>query len=230
MNQTNTRVFIVDDDDSVRSALARLLRASGYQVECFDSPEAFLERADLTSMPACLVLDLQMPGMTGLEVQRKLDQLLPIVFLTGHGDIGSSVDAMKGGAVDFLPKPVRDSLLLAAVDRRARARVCGKQAAPRTRGNRRADEASDPPRTRSHGTRRDWPPEQTGCERSGRGRKNDQDSSGPRDGEDEGPIDRRPRSSGAKGRRLYGRRRIIARTRRRLPRCAATFSGAGRYR
>ncbi|MBB5443851.1 MULTISPECIES: response regulator transcription factor [unclassified Paraburkholderia] len=117
MNQTNTRVFIVDDDDSVRSALARLLRASGYQVECFDSPEAFLERADLTSMPACLVLDLQMPGMTGLEVQRKLDQLLPIVFLTGHGDIGSSVDAMKGGAVDFLPKPVRDSLLLAAVDR-----------------------------------------------------------------------------------------------------------------
>ncbi|MBB5401813.1 FixJ family two-component response regulator [Paraburkholderia youngii] len=123
MNQTNTRVFIVDDDGSVRSALARLLRASGYQVECFDSPEAFLERADLTSMPACLVLDLQMPGMTGLEVQRKLDQLLPIVFLTGHGDIGSSVDAMKGGAVDFLPKPVRDSLLLAAVDR-ALARAC----------------------------------------------------------------------------------------------------------
>ncbi|MGF6605390.1 FixJ family two-component response regulator [Paraburkholderia sp. WSM4175] len=123
MNQTNTRVFIVDDDDSVRSALARLLRASGYQVECFDSPEDFLERADLTSMPACLVLDLQMPGMTGLEVQRKLDQLLPIVFLTGHGDIGSSVDAMKGGAVDFLPKPVRDSLLLAAVDR-ALARAC----------------------------------------------------------------------------------------------------------
>jgi FixJ family two-component response regulator len=123
MNQTATRVFIVDDDGSVRSALARLLRASGYQVECFDSPEAFLERADLTSLPACLVLDLQMPGMTGLEVQRKLDQLLPIVFLTGHGDVSSSVDAMKAGAVDFLPKPVRDSLLLAAVDR-ALARAC----------------------------------------------------------------------------------------------------------
>ncbi|KXU83009.1 LuxR family transcriptional regulator [Paraburkholderia monticola] len=123
MNQTITRVFIVDDDDSVRCALARLLRASGYQVECFDSPDAFLERADLTSMPACLVLDLQMPGMTGLEVQRKLDQLLPIVFLTGHGDISSSVDAMKGGAVDFLPKPVCESLLLAAVDR-ALARAC----------------------------------------------------------------------------------------------------------
>ncbi|MGF6963770.1 FixJ family two-component response regulator [Paraburkholderia sp. WC7.3g] len=123
MDQTATRVFVVDDDGSVRCALARLLRASGYQVECFESPEAFLERADLTSMPACLVLDLQMPGMTGLEVQCKLDQLLPIVFLTGHGDISSSVDAMKGGAVDFLPKPVRDSLLLAAVDR-ALARAC----------------------------------------------------------------------------------------------------------
>ncbi|APA87707.1 response regulator [Paraburkholderia sprentiae WSM5005] len=123
MDQTATRVFVVDDDGSVRCALARLLRASGYQVECFESPEAFLERADLTSMPACLVLDLQMPGMTGLEVQRKLDQLVPIVFLTGHGDICSSVDAMKGGAVDFLPKPVRDSLLLVAVDR-ALARAC----------------------------------------------------------------------------------------------------------
>lgn len=123
MNQTTTRVFIVDDEDSVRSALARLLRASGYQVECFNSPEAFLERADLTGMPACLVLDLQMPGMTGLEVQRKLDQLVPIVFLTGHGDVSSSVDAMKGGAVDFLPKPVCESLLLAAVDR-ALARAC----------------------------------------------------------------------------------------------------------
>ncbi|MCC8403236.1 response regulator [Paraburkholderia sp. MMS20-SJTN17] len=123
MNQTATRVFIVDDEDSVRNALARLLRASGYQVECFDSAEAFLERADLTSMPACLVLDLQMPGMTGLDVQRKLDQLVPIVFLTGHGDISSSVDAMKGGAVDFLPKPVRDSLLIAAVDS-ALARAC----------------------------------------------------------------------------------------------------------
>lgn len=123
VSQASFRVFIVDDDERVRCALARLLRASGYHVEAFDSPEALLERADLASVPACLLLDLQMPGMSGLEVQRQLDHLLPIVFLTGHGDVGSSVEAMKGGALDFLPKPVSESLLLAAVDR-ALKRAC----------------------------------------------------------------------------------------------------------
>jgi FixJ family two-component response regulator len=124
MSQLATpRVFVVDDDDSVRGALARLLRASGYQVEGFDSPRAFLERADLGDLPACLVLDLQMPGMTGLEVQRQLDQRLPIVFLTGHGDMNSGVEAMKGGALDFLPKPVCEADLLAAVER-ALKRAC----------------------------------------------------------------------------------------------------------
>ncbi|WP_168788436.1 response regulator transcription factor [Paraburkholderia aromaticivorans] len=117
MNPGAARVFLVDDDERVRCALARLLRASGYLVESFDSPEAFLDRADLASVPACLVLDLQMPGMSGLEVQRNLNQLLPIIFLTGHGGVGSSVEAMKGGALDFLPKPVCQSLLFAAVDR-----------------------------------------------------------------------------------------------------------------
>jgi FixJ family two-component response regulator len=116
-------VFIVDDDERIRRALARLLRASGYDVEAFESAEAFLNGADLTSAPACLVLDLQMPGMTGLEVQRKLDQLVPIVFLSGHGDVSTSVDAMKGGALDFLTKPVCETLLLAAIDR-ALKRAC----------------------------------------------------------------------------------------------------------
>jgi FixJ family two-component response regulator len=123
MSGSNTRVFIVDDDERVRRALARLLRASGYHVECFDSPEDFLDKADLASTPACLVLDLQMPGMTGLEVQRKLNQLLPIVFLSAHGDVTTSVDAMKAGALDFLVKPVCESLLLAAIDR-ALSRAC----------------------------------------------------------------------------------------------------------
>ncbi|WP_408142881.1 response regulator transcription factor [Paraburkholderia strydomiana] len=122
-SQPATRVFIVDDDERVRCALARLLRASGYHVESFESPEAFLDRADLASTPACLVLDLQMPGMTGLDVQRSLKQLLPIVFLTGRGDVSTSVEAMKGGALDFLPKPVCESLLLAAIDR-ALERAC----------------------------------------------------------------------------------------------------------
>ncbi|MBK5049270.1 response regulator transcription factor [Paraburkholderia domus] len=123
MSQAATRVFIVDDDERIRAALARLLRASGYYVESFESAEAFLNGADLISAPACLVLDLQLPGMTGLEVQHKLNQLLPIVFLTGHGDIGTSVDAMKAGALDFLTKPVCESLMLAAIDR-ALQRAC----------------------------------------------------------------------------------------------------------
>jgi FixJ family two-component response regulator len=123
VNQGAACVFIVDDDERVRCALSRLLRASGYHVESFDSPDAFLDRADLASTPACLVLDLQMPGMTGLDVQRNLNQLIPIVFLTGHGDVSSSVEAMKAGALDFLTKPVCESLLLAAVDRALR-RAC----------------------------------------------------------------------------------------------------------
>ncbi|CAB3788140.1 response regulator transcription factor [Paraburkholderia fynbosensis] len=123
MSQAAARVFIVDDDERVRSALARLLRASGYHVESFESPDAFLDRADLAGTPACLVLDLQMPGMNGLDVQRNLKQLLPIVFLTGRGDVSTSVEAMKGGALDFLPKPVCESLLLAAIDR-ALERAC----------------------------------------------------------------------------------------------------------
>jgi FixJ family two-component response regulator len=123
VSQPAARVFIVDDDERVRCALVRLLRAWGYHVESFETPQAFLDRADLASTPACLVLDLQMPGMTGLDVQRSLNQLIPIVFLTGRGDVSSSVEAMKGGALDFLPKPVSDSLLLAAVDR-ALERAC----------------------------------------------------------------------------------------------------------
>jgi FixJ family two-component response regulator len=124
MNDTASRVFIVDDDEHLRCALARLLRASGYHVEVLESPESLLQRTDLTSTPACVVLDLQMPGLTGLELQRKLNQLLPIVFLTGHGDVGSCADAMKAGAVDFLIKPVCESLVLAAIERAlARASV-----------------------------------------------------------------------------------------------------------
>jgi FixJ family two-component response regulator len=120
VSQAAARVFIVDDDERVRCALTRLLRAWGYNVESFESPQAFLDRADLASTPACVVLDLQMPGMTGLDVQRSLNQAIPIVFLTGRGDVTSSVEAMKGGALDFLPKPVCESLLLAAIDRALR--------------------------------------------------------------------------------------------------------------
>ena len=111
---------MVDDDEDVRKALARLLTSAGWNVVTFESPHAFLDGFDRTSC-ACLVLDLAMPGVDGLELQRMLEheaRTLPIVFLTGHGDVASSVQAMKRGAMDFLQKPVDDEVLLAAVAQR----------------------------------------------------------------------------------------------------------------
>jgi FixJ family two-component response regulator len=110
-------VAVVDDDPSFRRAVGRLLRGAGYRVEELASAEAFLayRRPDT---PGCLVLDLQMPGVDGLELQRRLrgsDTALPIVFLTGHGDIPTTVRAMRAGAVDFLAKPFQEEDLLQAV-------------------------------------------------------------------------------------------------------------------
>lgn len=110
-------VFVVDDDASVRKALSRLFRAAGLGVATFASAQDFL-RNERPDAPACLVLDVRMPGLDGLELQHRLNgraAALPIVFLTGHGDIPMSVQAMKAGAVDFLPKPVHDQDLLNAV-------------------------------------------------------------------------------------------------------------------
>ena len=112
-------VFIVDDDPSVRKSLARLLRGAGYEVEAFASAGEFLARPHHDA-PCCLVLDVQMPGLTGLELQETLataDQRLSIVFITGYQDIRASVRAMKGGAVDFLTKPVDKQELLGAIER-----------------------------------------------------------------------------------------------------------------
>lgn len=117
MNDPAPIVFIVDDDPSVRRALARLVRLAGYRAESFDSARAFLAAADPTNCPACLLLDLQLPDVSGLELQRELNAALPIIFITGHGDIGTTVDAMKAGAADFLPKPVSDTVLLDAIGR-----------------------------------------------------------------------------------------------------------------
>jgi FixJ family two-component response regulator len=110
-------VFVVDDDPSVRKAAARLFRSAEFDVETFESADEFLEfpRPDL---PSCLVLDVRMPGLSGIELQQQLvarDGDLPIIFMTGHGDIPMSVQAMKAGAVDFLPKPVNDDQLLHVV-------------------------------------------------------------------------------------------------------------------
>lgn len=117
MTCSDATVFIVDDDASVRKALSRVLRSAGLSACSFPSPETFLEQHD-AAMPGCVVLDVAMPGLGGLELQRALSASgcrRPIVFLTGRGDVPISVRAMKAGAVDFLTKPVKDQDLLAAV-------------------------------------------------------------------------------------------------------------------
>ncbi|MGH9428649.1 MAG: response regulator transcription factor [Terriglobia bacterium] len=112
-------VFLVDDDASVRKALSRLIRSAGYMVESFASAQEFLNAQPYADDPACLILDVRMPGLNGLDLQRELQDAqvsLPIIFITGHGDIPMSVKAMKAGAVDFLSKPVKDKDLLQAIE------------------------------------------------------------------------------------------------------------------
>jgi FixJ family two-component response regulator len=110
-------VFVVDDDYRVREALCSLISSVGLSVAAFSSAEEFLE-SEKPDSPACLVLDLELPSASGLELQRELaaSQGPPIVFITGHGDIPSSVRAMKAGAIEFLPKPFGEHELLQAID------------------------------------------------------------------------------------------------------------------
>lgn len=119
MNDETATVFLVDDDLSILRALTRLLRVGGHQVSAFRSPRDFLAQHD-AAVPGCVVLDLAMPGLNGLELQAALaaaGSQRPIVFISGHGDVPSSVRAMKAGAVDFLTKPVSQENLLAAIQR-----------------------------------------------------------------------------------------------------------------
>ena len=111
-------VHIVDDDASFRSAISRVLKASGYAVADYDSAESFLDATD--AEPGCLLLDVQMPALNGLELQQELAKLShhwPIIFMTGHGDIPTSVRAIKAGAEDFLSKPILKQTLLEAIER-----------------------------------------------------------------------------------------------------------------
>ena len=121
-------VFVVDDDAAIRKAVSRLLRSAGITVAVFESPTEFLAQYDANT-PGCLVLDLAMPGFNGLQLQtalREKGSILPIIFLSGHGDVSKSVQAMKQGAFDFLTKPVNAKNLLpairAAIERDAVAR------------------------------------------------------------------------------------------------------------
>jgi FixJ family two-component response regulator len=128
-NDVDEMVFVIDDDESIRESLKSLIRSVGLSVRTFASAQEFLE-SERPDIPACLILDVRMPGLSGLDLQRDLGEAnihIPIIFITGHGDIPMSVRAMKAGAVEFLTKPFRDQDLLDAIqqalerDRRARS-------------------------------------------------------------------------------------------------------------
>lgn len=129
MKQHDPTVFIVDDDDAVRDSLAMLLKSVGLAAECHASANEFLEAYD-PDRAGCLVLDVRMPGLSGIELQERLasmHSILPIIFITGHGDVPMAVHAMQAGAVDFIQKPFSDQALLDRVqqaieqDRKSRA-------------------------------------------------------------------------------------------------------------
>jgi FixJ family two-component response regulator len=120
MMNSSTTVYLIDDEAAVRKALARLVSAAGHGVQTFDSARAFLEHVRDDARPACLVVDVQMPEVNGLDLQRELkneNAILPIIFISGRSDIPTSVHAMKSGATDFLTKPVDDEDLLSAIER-----------------------------------------------------------------------------------------------------------------
>src|SRR5579859_2620628 len=117
MSDTGVFVYVVDDDVSAREGVARLIRSAGLMAKTFSSGEEFLA-APRPKLPSCLVLDMNLPGLTGLDLQQELVRSglqVPIIFLTGHGDISMSVRALKAGAVDFLTKPFDDEDLLNAI-------------------------------------------------------------------------------------------------------------------
>jgi FixJ family two-component response regulator len=135
MTPSTPTVFIVDDDAAVLKSLSRLIRSAGLNAQAFGSPQEFLAHHDAHA-PGCLVLDIEMPGLNGLELQAALAAkggAIPIIFLTGHGDVPTSVQAMKRGALDFLTKPVQDDALLqaihAAVEKDRGARLAGVELA-----------------------------------------------------------------------------------------------------
>jgi FixJ family two-component response regulator len=117
MSDVEAIVFVIDDDESIREALKSLIRSVGLRVETFGSAHEFLQ-SPRPEVPACLILDVRMPGLSGLDLQRDLPEAnihIPIIFITGHGDIPMTVRAMKAGAVEFLTKPFRDQDLLDAI-------------------------------------------------------------------------------------------------------------------
>ena len=194
MNERHHIVFVVDDDASVRKSLVRLLKSMGYPARPYASAREFLDDWRHDPAPGCLVLDVQLPGLNGLELQEQLRGSafpIPIIFITGHGDIPMSVRAMKAGAVDFLAKPFQDEDLVRAVQE-AIAQHDQEQAEHAER------EAvagllldADAARARGDGAGRPRPPEQANRHRARDIREDGQGPPRSRDGENEAPIRRR---------------------------------------
>lgn len=118
MSEIETTIYVVDDDAGVRKSLDMLMRAIGHNAETYASADEFLNGYSAEG-PGCLILDLRMPGMSGLELQEELSRRgssLPIIFITAHGDVPTAVDAVKGGAIDFIQKPFRDQDLIEKIE------------------------------------------------------------------------------------------------------------------
>ena len=182
-------VFVVDDDISVRESVELLIKSAGWQPETFASGQDFLTRPRAT-VPCCLLLDMTLPGLNGLELQRQLAERaeMPIIFITGHGDVPTSVQAMKAGAVEFLTKPFNDDVLLDAI----RGAIENSRVALRLRrGDASAEGAlrvADVARTRGHGTRRLRSVEQAGRRRTRYQRDHGKGAQRPDDAQDESRV------------------------------------------
>ena len=136
MTSSDGIVFVVDDDESVRTALKRLLKSAGHKVITFSCAEEFFDHDHRFDVSGCLVLDIRMPGLSGLELQNQMAAAginIPIIFITGHGNVPASVRAMKAGAVDFLEKPFDDLALLDAIHRAIAKDTRAKQAQAKIR-------------------------------------------------------------------------------------------------
>jgi FixJ family two-component response regulator len=161
-------VYVVDDDEAVRDSLQWLLEGKGFRVRCFDSAESFLSRYDAREV-ACLIVDIRMGGMTGLELQNRLIEAkspLPIVFITGHGDVPMAVDTMKKGAMDFIQKPFKEDQLVDLVERML-DRAKDRSLISAGRQPRRPAVQADAARIPGIGAHCGGPTEQTNCRRSG---------------------------------------------------------------
>ena len=198
MPHTTPIVFVVDDDVSVRESLELLIRSAGWQPETFASAQDFLSRPRVLA-PSCLVLDVNLPDLNGLDLQKRVaaDRIdMPIIFITGYGDVPMTVQAMKAGAVEFLTKPFSDDVLLNAI-RHALERsqtALGHEAEIRTL--RRLLRVAQSPRTGGHGVGRLRPVEQAGWRRARHQRDHGEGTPRQGDAKDEGRLSCRPGDHG----------------------------------